>query len=100
MKDPYGVINAIKTVMAECEFKRCKVEWFLFGSFLNDDASSDIDLLAITTEGECMKLIRMKVEEILLSFPVELTIMSQAEEAELNFVAITQARSVAETFGK
>ena len=100
MKDPYGILNAIKAVMAECECKGCEVEWFLFGSFLDNNAASDVDLLAIASEGECMEVIRTSVEEFLLEFPIELIIMSQAEEAELNFIAATEARCIAEILKK
>ena len=93
MKDPYGILNAIKAVMAECECKGCEVEWFLFGSFLDNNAASDVD-------GECMEVIRTSVEEFLLEFPIELIIMSQAEEAELNFIAATEARCIAEILKK
>ena len=96
MKDLYGVLAAIKSVTAECESKGCEAEWFLFGSFLDHNMVSDIDLLVIAPEGGCMEFIRVEVEKVLPTFPVELTIMSQAEEEELNFLAVTRARSIAD----
>ena len=96
MDDCHGFPKAIKSLKEECESKGWEADWFLFGSFLDcNSPSSDIDLLVVTTDFRCKEVIRAALEETLLSFPVDLIIMSKAEEEELNFIAVTNARRIA-----
>lgn len=96
MDDCHGFSEAIKSLKEECESKEWEADWFLFGSFLDCNSSaSDIDLLVVTTDSRCKEIIRSALEETLLSFPVDLIIMSKTEEEELNFIAVTNARKIA-----
>ena len=96
MDDCDAFPQAIKSLKAECESKGWEADWFLFGSFLGSNlASSDIDLLVVTTDFRCKEVIRSALEETLLVFPVDLIIMSKSEEEELNFIAATNARRIA-----
>ena len=97
MNDPYGVLKVLQSVKEDCETKGCEAEWFLFGSFLDcNSAPSDIDLLVIATGDECMDAIRVEVEDLVILFPVELLIMSRAEEEELNFITVTRAQKLSD----
>ena len=52
--------------------------------------------LSLLPGDECMEAIRVEVEDLLILFPVELIVMSRAEEKELNFITVTRARNIAD----
>lgn len=64
------------------------IRWYGFGSFFRSGCSfSDIDLLAISPTDEDTSAIRSSLDELLATWPIHLTIMTETEEAETKFVA-------------
>ncbi|WP_294332131.1 nucleotidyltransferase domain-containing protein [uncultured Chryseobacterium sp.] len=66
---------------------------YLFGSLLNERKSlkSDIDLLILYVREDEPKIIREKLDAILLSFPIHIIFLTYEEEIELNFIQTVSA---------
>lgn len=62
-------------------------ECYLFGSSLQEDEKlkSDIDILILYRNENEPKIIREKLDPILLSFPIHIIFLTYEEEVELNF---------------
>ncbi len=66
--------------------------WFLFGSLARGhETPSDVDLLVIANEVESCIRIRSDLTDLLSLNPVDLTILTWNEEAELSFVKTVSA---------
>jgi predicted nucleotidyltransferase len=64
-----------------------KSQIYGFGSyFRNDKHYQDIDLLIVYTQLDELELIKNLSKELINSYPIHLTIMSQEEEKEVNFI--------------
>lgn len=62
--------------------------WYGFGSFFNSDRSfNDIDLLAVCAQDSDTSSLRSALEDLLVRWPIHLTIMTMDEELETKFVA-------------
>jgi predicted nucleotidyltransferase len=71
----------------------CK--WFLFGSLLNGKGPiHDVDLLAVVPNDRGAVQLRKVAADHLKFNPIHLTIMTQDEEKEMNFVFIVGAASL------
>jgi len=66
---------------------------YLFGSLLqeNKKLKSDIDILILYKNENEPKIIREKLDPILLSFPIHITFLTYEEEIELNFIKTVNA---------
>ena len=63
-------------------------KWYLFGScILTDVVPSDIDLLVVYSQAEDSQILRNHLRSNCDELPLHLLLLSQTEEAELNFVA-------------
>lgn len=71
-------------------------ECYLFGSIIEENKSlkSDIDILILYKEDNEPKIIREKLDQILISFPVHLIFLTYEEESELNFIDRVTAISI------
>lgn len=63
------------------------VEWYIFGSLLRvPQQAIDIDILIIYRSDDAAEIIRTELREIAIRFPIHLLLLSECEEAELQFV--------------
>ena len=77
------------------QLKGINVDMYLFGSILkNDSLYSDIDILSIYQRDNEVKFIREKLNDLSLKVPLDICFMTKQEEAELNFIARTQAVNI------
>lgn len=66
-----------------------RIRWYGFGSFFSDYRSfNDIDLLVVCTCDSETSVLRSALDNLLVAWPVHLTIMTAEEEAETKFVAL------------
>lgn len=75
-----------------------RLDAFLFGSTLNQKVAwSDIDILLVcASEGDGL-LARIALGELCEQFPIDLTIMTVEEEAELDFIRLQRCRWLTST---
>src|SRR5467141_400709 len=65
-----------------------KAVWYGFGSYFEgQELSNDIDILVVCSTSADANLVRAKMEEICVSWPVHLVIMTEDEQRETSFVA-------------
>ena len=65
-----------------------KTVWYGFGSYFNGQKSfGDIDILVVSPTTVDAVLVRAKMEEICVRWPIHLVIMTEDEQGETNFVA-------------
>ena len=61
--------------------------WYVFGSILGDaKIAADVDLLVVCNSDFDADLVRQAVDKFSVSKPVDLSILTEAEEAEICFV--------------
>lgn len=62
--------------------------WYLFGSGLNDpELGADVDLLVVCPDHSASIIVRCGLRGIRLARPLDLSILTDEEEAEIGFVA-------------
>lgn len=77
-----------------------RLDAFLFGSALAQKAVwSDIDVLLICTREIDGTLARQALAELCNQFPIDLTVMTDDEEAELDFIRSQRCRWLTSTRG-
>ena len=70
-----------------------RLDAFLFGSILDQKVAwSDIDVLLVCACEDDGPLARTALAELCEQFPIDLTIMTAEEEAELDFIRSQQCR--------
>ncbi|MCG2669346.1 nucleotidyltransferase domain-containing protein [Bradyrhizobium sp. GCM10023182] len=70
-----------------------RLDAFLFGSTLDQKATwSDVDVLLVCTSENDGPLARTALAELCEQFPIDLTIMTADEEAELDFIQSERCR--------
>lgn len=63
------------------------LSWYMFGSSLKDvTRAKDIDILIIYQQPHETVSIRKHLQELLISLPIHLTLLSEKEEFQLQFV--------------
>ena len=67
---------------------------FLFGSAIQYDVSSDLDLLVVYRSSDALASARTTIEEIELIVPLDTIYASEKEEAELDFISHQRAISI------
>lgn len=81
------VIQALSEEMQQIKAEVPNSRWFLFGSSTTAKRSAqDIDLLLVCKNASDCVIIRNKLDSICAQFPIHLLIMTEGEEAELNFI--------------
>ena len=80
-------LSEILNKLSELSIHHPAIRWYGFGSFFRSRCSfNDIDLLAISPTDWDTNSIRSSLHDLLMIWPIHLTIMTEAEEAETNFV--------------
>jgi hypothetical protein len=75
-----------------------RLDAFLFGSTLDQNATwSDIDILLVCACERDRPIARIALGEICGQFPIDLTIMTVDEEAELDFIRSQRCRWLTST---
>jgi predicted nucleotidyltransferase len=83
-------VDAIRDEMAQMAGLVPRSRWHLFGSITRDKRPvGDIDLLVVCENSEnsadCAR-VRSALATVCAEFPIHLLLMTQAEEAEVNFI--------------
>lgn len=78
-----SVLNSLTSSLKLLPNNHC----YLFGSIIEEKKSlkSDIDILILYRNKNEPKIIREKLDQILMSFPIHIIFLTYEEEAELNF---------------
>ncbi|MEJ5053678.1 nucleotidyltransferase domain-containing protein [Sphingobacterium sp. MYb382] len=78
-----NILTSLISVLKTLPNNKC----YLFGSSLQEDKNlkSDIDILILYRNENEPKIIREKLDPILLSFPIHIIFLTYEEEVELNF---------------
>jgi hypothetical protein len=87
MMERHEITHLISTEVSRIAAFLPAVEWYLFGSFVDDaSASSDVDLLAVHADTMDGRLIRAEFAGLFAQLPIHLLIMNRAEQLQLDFV--------------
>jgi predicted nucleotidyltransferase len=79
--------SAIKDLATRTNQRVGEASWYLFGSSRQGFANaSDIDLVVVCKTNSIADAIRRTVDVDQLTRPIHLTILTESEEAEMNFV--------------
>jgi hypothetical protein len=79
--------------LAELSVRYPRISWYGFGSFFSSDCSfNDIDLLAVCTCDSEPSVLRSALDDLLVAWPIHLTIMTVEEEAETKFVTLQRCQ--------
>jgi predicted nucleotidyltransferase len=81
------LVSALRDLAERTNANFGRANWYLFGSAQKDlSYASDIDLLVVCATHDMADAIRQAVDVDKLSRPIHLSILTQAEEAEVRFV--------------
>jgi hypothetical protein len=87
--------SVVRSEMARIVELVPRSKWYLFGSIISNKCPvSDIDLLVVCENfTDCAK-VRSGLAAVCAEFPIHLLLMTQVEEAEVNFIEGEQALEI------
>lgn len=89
------VVKALLKIARRLDSIQDGSEWYLFGSVDRDDtAASDIDLLILCTSDKQADILRREIDPDDFSLPLDLSLMTFAEAAQVDIVHIQHARLI------
>ena len=95
IQDHIDLNSHLRELKQECEKFDISARWFVFGSYAKGEgAVSDIDIVVVLREISKSHLFRKTIEESIFMFPIDLSIMTPAEERYLDFLRTTGAREI------
>jgi len=89
------VVDIVRNEMARIMELAPRSRWYLFGSITsNKRPVSDIDLLVVCESSEDCAKVRGGLAAVCAKFPIHLLLMTQVEEAEVNFIEGVRALEI------
>lgn len=87
-----NILNSLISFLKLLPNNKC----YLFGSIIekNKILKSDIDILILYKKENEPQIIRDKLDQILISFPIHIIFLTYEEEKELNFIERVNAISI------
>jgi len=82
------LIRQVRALAEKADVSIGNMRWYLFGSALCDPArAADVDLLVVCQNHSDTDAIRRATDEFAFRKPIDLSILTEDEEAEASFVA-------------
>lgn len=95
------LIHHVHALAEKAEETIGDTRWYLFGSALRDPVrASDVDLLVVCQDHSAADAIRRITDELAFCKPIDLSILTEGEEAETSFIANQHCVQVFPAFRK